>query len=166
MTPITVREARPGDGTALSRIHRDMALYYAALAPGHCQVPMLDGFADELDAQVDRSDGSTLHLVAETDDEVVGALVARLLRPEAGALREITADLGYTRLKIDYVATDETHRREGVATRLVSAAENWGRAAGATIAETSTYSRSPLSLPFWENLMGYETRTANLRKPL
>jgi hypothetical protein len=53
-----------------------------------------------------------------------------------------------------------------VGTRLVEAAEEWGRSAGARIAETSTYYRSPLSLPFWEPRMGYEEESVNLRKLL
>lgn len=125
-----------------------MAVYYAALAPDHFHVPMLDGFADELDAETDNAGDTTLQLVAEAEGEVVRALLARLLPPEAGAQRQITPDLGEMRLSIDYLATDEAHRRQGVGSRLVNAAEAWGRSAGATIAETSTYHRSPLSLPF------------------
>ena len=54
----------------------------------------------------------------------------------------------------------------GVGTRLVQAAEAWGRDHGATIAETWTYPPSPLSVPFWEQRMAYEKRSVNLRKRL
>jgi ribosomal protein S18 acetylase RimI-like enzyme len=100
-----------------------MAAYYADLAPHDFQMPMLEGFAEELDAEAARTDDTTLHLVAEVDGEVVGALVARLLPPEDGAERQIAPDLGETRLRIDYVATDDAHRRHGVGTRLVETAE-------------------------------------------
>jgi len=166
MARITVRARRPGDGEALTRIHRDMAAYYADLAPHDFQMPMLEGFAEELDAEAARTDDTTLHLVAEVDGEVVGALVARLLPPEDGAERQIAPDLGETRLRIDYVATDDAHRRHGVGTRLVETAEAWGRDGGATAAETWTYHRSPLSVPFWEQRMGYNERSVNLRKRL
>ena len=63
-------------------------------------------------------------------------------------------------------AIDEACRRQGVGTRLVEAAEEWGRSAGARIADTSTYYRSPLSLPFWKQRMGYEEESVNLRKLL
>jgi GNAT superfamily N-acetyltransferase len=166
MARITVREARLGDGEALTRIHGNMAAYYADLAPNHFRTPVLDGFAEELDVEMESTDHTTLHLVAEVDGEVVGALVARLLPPEDGAERQIAPDLGETRLRIDYVATDAAHRRHGVGSRLVEGAETWGRDSGATVAETWTYHRSPLSMPFWEQRMGYEERSVNLRKPL
>jgi len=163
---MTVRKARLGDGEALARIHRDMAAYYTNLAPHHFQMPTLDGLAHELDAELGNPDNSTLNLVAELDGEVVGALAARILAPEEGAERQIAPDLGETRLRIDYLATAEAHRRHGVGTRLVPAAEAWGRDSGATIAETWTYHDSPLSVPFWERRMGYEERSVNLRRRL
>jgi GNAT superfamily N-acetyltransferase len=163
---MTVRRSRPGDGEAIARIHRDMTAYYTDLAPHHFQMPMLDGFAHEVDAELGNPDDRVLHLVAELNGEVVGALVARLLTPDEGAERQIAPDLGETRLRIDYLATDEAHRRHGVGTRLVQAAEAWGRDGGATVVETWTYHRSPLSVPFWEQRMGYEKRSVNLRKRL
>ena len=36
----------------------------------------------------------------------------------------------------------------------------------ATVSETWTYPDSPLSVPFWEERMGYEERSMNLRKSL
>jgi hypothetical protein len=74
------------NGDALTRIHREIAVYYAELAPEQFRVPALDGFAEE-----------------------------------------------------------------------------WARAAGATIAVTSTWRRCPPSVPFWERRMGYEERSVNLR---
>jgi GNAT superfamily N-acetyltransferase len=163
---ITVRDARPGDGAALARIHGQMATYYAALAPGHFRLPDLAGFAEEIDAAVASPDPDARHLVAEADGEVAGALVARVLAREPGAAREIASDLACTRLRIDYLAVDERHRRAGVGARLVEDAEEWGRDRGATVAETWTYRASPLALPFWQAGMGYEERSVNLHKPL
>jgi GNAT superfamily N-acetyltransferase len=85
---------------------------------------------------------------------LAGGLVARVLAPEPGAGREISPDLARTRVRIDYLAVDEPHRRTGVGARLVEAAETWGRERGATVAETSTYRASPLSMPFWRLGMG------------
>jgi GNAT superfamily N-acetyltransferase len=163
---ITVRDARPGDGAALARIHAQMATYYAALAPEHFHVPDLAGFAEEIDAALGEPDPEVRHLVADVDGEVAGALVARVLAPEPGAEREISSDLAQTRLRIDYLAVDESHRRDGIGKRLVEDAEAWGRARGAAVAETWTYRGSPLSMPFWQDGMGYEERSVNLRKPL
>jgi hypothetical protein len=66
---ITVRDARPGDGDALARIHGEMGAYYAALAAAHFRVPDVDGFAAEIDAALRTSDEKAPHLVAELDDE-------------------------------------------------------------------------------------------------
>jgi GNAT superfamily N-acetyltransferase len=166
MECITVRAAQPGDGEAFMRIHAEVAQYYVDLGPRDLQLTISAGFDEELDGEVGATDGATLRLVAEAEGEVAGALVARLLPPEAGAKRQITPDLRETRLRIEYLATAAASRRRGVGTRLVEAAEAWGRDAGATIAETSTYHGSPLSVPFWEERMGYQEPSVNLRKPL
>ena len=164
MEPITVREARRSDREALARIHAEVARYYLDLALDYLQV--LERFAEQLDADAPPVDRAALHLVAEADGEVVGALVARLLPPEAPAQREVTPELEATRLRIEYLATAAASRRQGLGTRLVEAAEAWGRDAGATVAETTTYQGSPLSVPFWGERMGYEELSVNLRKPL
>jgi GNAT superfamily N-acetyltransferase len=166
MTRIVVRETRPGDGRAIARIHADMARYYLELAPEYFQMPALDGFAEELDAEAATIDSATLRLVAGLDGEVVGALLARLLPPEDTAARQISRDLTQPRLRIDYIAAAQASRRQGAGSRLVEAAEAWGWRAGAKIGETWTYHRSPLSAPFWTDRMGYEERSINLRKPL
>ncbi len=166
MERITVREAQPGDGEALTRIHAEVAQYHVDLAPPDFHMSILDGVSEELDGEVVATAGATLRLVAEAEGEVAGALVARLLPPKAGAKRQITPELGETRLHIEYLATAAASRRRGVGTRLVEAAEAWGRSVGATIAETPTYHGSPLSVPFWEERMGYQEPSVNLRKPL
>ena len=164
MEPITVREARRGDEEALARIRAEVARYYLDLAPDYFQV--LERFAEPLGSEAAAIDSATLHLVAEAEGQVVGAVVARLLPPEDAAKREITPELGATSLRIEYLAVAAASRRQGVGARLVEAAEAWGRAAGATIAETTTYHGSPLSVSFWGEHMSYEELSVNLRKPL
>ena len=107
-----------------------------------------------------------LSLVAEVDGEVVGSLEAELVPPLESARYQMVPELGQTRLFINYVGTAQPHWRRGVATRLVEAAEAWGRSAGATIALCDTYLGSPVSLPFWEQRMGYSPRSVRLRKSL
>jgi GNAT superfamily N-acetyltransferase len=143
-----------------------MGAYYADLAPRRFARPDVAGLAEGLDAEFAEAAADALHLVAEVDGDVAGVLYAHLARPEPGAQREITVHLRATRLRIDYLATAAAHRRRGVATLLVDAAEDWGRRAGATLAETSTYAASPLSVPFWTQRMGYETVSLELNRPL
>jgi GNAT superfamily N-acetyltransferase len=162
---MTVRRARAGDGAALARLHRELGAYYAALAPAEFRLPELDGLATALDADFTEN-GRVLHLVAEYDGEVVSALTAHLVPPDEGAEHQIQPDAACTRLRVDYLVTAEAHRGRGMAARLVEAAEAWGREHGATVAETWTYHRSPLSVPFWKGRMHYAERSVNLRKPL
>jgi GNAT superfamily N-acetyltransferase len=100
------------------------------------------------------------------DGEPAAVLGARILAPDDDASHQIQRDAGSTRLRIEYLVTAAAHRRRGLATQLVEAAEAWGRDRGATVAETWTYHRSPMSLPFWERRVGYGERSVNLRKPL
>ena len=86
--------------------------------------------------------------------------------PDEQPDRERAADIAAPRLRIEYLATAAAWRRRGIGTRLVQAAEAWGRTFGATVAETTTFQGSPLSVPFWEDRMGYEELSINLRKRL
>jgi GNAT superfamily N-acetyltransferase len=145
MEEISVRDAQPADAEALARVHADVARYYDERGPHYF-------------------DAGQLRLVAEIDGEVVGALTARVLEPvAAGADGKPEAE---TRLRIDYLATAAASRRSGIGTRLVEAAESWGREVGATIAETTVFRGSALSIPFWEDRMGYEELPMSLEKRL
>ena len=44
--------------------------------------------------------------------------------------------------------------------------ERWGREHGATLASTDTYIHSPLSVPFWQERMGYRPRSLVMWKRL
>ena len=148
-------------------MHLQAARYYAELAPDEFRVPDQDGLGDELDPTPELlDDPRRLFLVAEVEGEVGCVLIARLLPPHARADVQIQPELAETRLEIGYLETDEKFRRRGLATRLVSAAEEWGQANGATVAVTDTYHASPLSMPFWTERMGYRPRSVSLRKPL
>jgi GNAT superfamily N-acetyltransferase len=151
---IRVRDARPGDAEALERVHADVARYYTKPVPHYFRAAVIDGVGAGDDSDAASTQGATLRLVAEVEGEVVGALAARLLRPEGEG--SAGGEPGETRLRIDYLATAPERRRSGVGTRLVEAAETWGREAGATIAETTTFEGGPLSVSFWEDRMGYE----------
>ena len=95
---------------------------------------------------------------------MVGALTARLLEPVAEG--DNGRGEAEKRLRIDYLATAAERRRAGIGSRLVQAAESWGRKVGATIAETTAFRGSALSIPFWEDRMGYEELLTSLEKRL
>ena len=163
---MNVRRARVEDAAALARIHSDMAAHYADLAPERFRRPDVSGFVEYLEDDLREESPDSIDLVAEIDGEVVASLFARLIRPPDGAGFAYPRDLAVTRLSIEYLATLSSHRRTGAGSALVEAAEAWGREQGATVAETSTFHGSPLSVPFWTERAGYAQRSINLRKDL
>jgi GNAT superfamily N-acetyltransferase len=161
---MSVRAVRPGDAAALERLHAEVARYYAEPVPHYFRSAVRNGSRGGAGPDWAAAGAEKLCLVAEVEGEVVGALAARLLTP-AGE-RPAGGEPEEKRLRIDYLATAAERRRSGVGTRLVEAAETWGRGAGATIAETTTFQGGPLSVPFWEERMGYEELSTTLEKRL
>jgi GNAT superfamily N-acetyltransferase len=162
---LRLRPARRGDGAALARLHREFAAYYVRLAPHDFRLPDEDGLAEFCESDLDAGE-ETLELVAELDGDVVGALWARLVPPLPDARYQINPAHAETQLHVDYLVAAEAHRRQGIATSLVAAAEEWGRGRGATVVACETYADSPLSVPFWHDRIGYRTRSVMLVKPL
>jgi len=164
---VKVRNARPGDGEALGRLWVEDALYYVELFPEDFRVPNQDGLVEDLENALARKrDHSRLWLVAEIDGEVVGQLGAHVEPPMENADRQMIPYLGSTRLFIDSLGTSSAYRRQGVASALVEAAEDWGRRKGAAVAILDTYTRSPVSVPFWEKRMHYSRRAIIFQKSL
>lgn len=163
---VTVRPARPGDGAAISRAWLNAAAYYAELDPEHFQVPHAEGLAQSWDNQFDRLDNDSLQLVAELDDQVVGWLWARIERPGPNAAAQLIREHGWTRLVVASLIVDRYHWRSGAGTALLEAAEAWGRAQGAQVARLDTYADSPVSVPFYEDHMGYRRRSIVFQKQL
>ena len=104
--------------------------------------------------------------MAEVEGQVAGYLEASIQEPLESARWQSQRDLARRRLFINYVGTADRFKRQGVATRLVHAAEEWGRARGAVVAMLDTFVGSDLSVPFWEERMGYDRQAIIFRKPL
>jgi GNAT superfamily N-acetyltransferase len=167
MSQVVVREFRPGDGEPLARMMRENSAYYADLAPDYFRVPDEAGLVDLVENDDDwRASHDHFARVAEVDGQVAGYIEATLQQPLDTAEWQSQRDLGEVRLFIGFLGTSDRYKRMGVATRLVEAAEEWGRQNGARVAICDTYIDSPLSVPFWEARMGYRRRAIVLRKPL
>ena len=167
MTAVVVRHFRPGDGVGIARVSLDNGAYYAQLAPEHFRAPDEDGLVALVEEDGEwRAAPENLALVAEVKGEVAGYLEASLQAPLETARWQTQRDLGVVRLFINFVGTANRYKRVGVATRLVEAAEEWGRSRGAVVAVCDTFVDSPLSVPFWEERMGYARRAIVFRKPL
>jgi GNAT superfamily N-acetyltransferase len=160
------RDVRPGDGEALAAIWLEHARYYAALFPDDFRLPSIEGLADDLDAGARERHDDRLRLVAEVDGVVAAYLSAHVEPPIEHAEWQMVAELAETRLVIDSLGTADAYQRRGLATELVEAAEAWGRARGATVAWTDTHAASPVSVPFWEQRVGYRRREVRLTKRL
>lgn len=161
---VTVRPARSGDGAGISRAWLSAAAYYAGLDPEHFQVPEVEGLADGWDSQFDRPDDDSLQLVAEVGGQVIGWLWARIQPPGPDASAQLTREHGWTRLVVMSLIVDRGHWRGGAGTALLEAAEAWGRAQGAQVASLDTWAYSPVSVPFYEDHMGYQRRSITFQK--
>jgi GNAT superfamily N-acetyltransferase len=162
---LVVRLGRAGDAAALARIHLEGAAYYLAFAPDDFQMPDEDGLVAYIAGELEPADGS-LVLVAELEGRPAAAVFARIVPALEEARYQWSPAFAHNRLSIEYLATGEAERRRGIASALIEAAERWGREQGATLAFTDTFLRSPASLPFWRDRMGYVERSVSLYKLL
>jgi GNAT superfamily N-acetyltransferase len=165
MDEITLRPGRPDDARALALLSLESSSYYAQLAPEYFAPGEPAGFAEWIAAEWTEGP-RCLALVAEIGGNVAGYLEATLQEPEEWGRFFGSRDLRERRLLINALLTAEAYRRRGVATRLVETAEAWGRERGAVVAVLDTFHDSPLSVPFWEERMGYKRRAIIFRKPL
>jgi GNAT superfamily N-acetyltransferase len=163
---VLIRQGRSGDGAAIARIHREGSAYYVGLAPDLFRLPDEDGLVAFLEPSADENTETSLLLVAELDGEVVGSLYAELLDADSSGHFQSPSDLREVRLFINAVGVLPERWRSGVASALVEAAERWGRDRHATVSLCDTWLGSPVSLPFWEERMGYERRSVRMRKRL
>jgi len=67
---------------------------------------------------------------------------------------------------VDALVVMKENWRHGAGAALLEAAESWGRAKGAEIVTLDTYAHSPVSIPFYEQRMGYQRRGIVFDKPL
>jgi len=162
----TVRLARSGDGAEIAAVWLSAAAYYADLDPAHFQVPRADRLAEAWEDQLAVAHEDALRLVADAGGRVIGWLSARLEPPEDDAAMQLTREHGCTRLTVDALIVDRGYWRHGAGTALLEAAEAWGRDRGARIARLDTYAHSPVSVPFYEDRMGYQRRSILFQKQL
>lgn len=167
MESLVVRPARPDDAADLARNWIDGAQHYAALDADAFQVPPAEGLVAWFEELLRRPrPDDAVWLVGEVDGRVVGDVAARLERPAEDAERQVLRDLGRTRLYVDALGVAAAYRRRGVGARLMHAVEAWGRDRGAVRSVLTTYYDSPLSIPFYEQGMGYARRSIVFEKRL
>lgn len=145
-----------------------MGELFAAINPQTFRVPPEEGLAEwcEEGNAAYRGEQDKLLLVAEVDGVVVGSIIASLLDPPDNAARQVQSDLSRRRLHIDSLGVVAAHRRSGVGTALMQAAEQWGRSRGAEVVLLETETNNPLSVPFYEKRMGFSAQAVIFRKEI
>jgi GNAT superfamily N-acetyltransferase len=142
------------------------ARYYVSLAPDDFRLPAAEGLAEFFDPAPESESDDRIFLVAEIEGELAGYAVATLTPPLESGDRQYVPYHAETRIYIDALGISDAYQRRGLATRLVEELEEWGRQRGATLAATDTYVDSPLSVPFWQERMGYRPRSVVMWKRL
>ncbi|MBO0807090.1 MAG: GNAT family N-acetyltransferase [Actinobacteria bacterium] len=150
----------------MARAWLSAAEYYTGLDPEHFRVPAAEAQAGDFEDWLGRDRDGALLLAAELGGRVVGWLSARIEPPVPNAASQLVRELGRTRLAIDALVVDRAAWRQGAGTALLTAAEAWGRDQGAEIARLDTYADSPVSVPFYEDRMGYQRRAIAFQKRL
>ena len=163
---MTIRTPRAGDGAGLARSWLDAGIYYSQLAPDFFQVPQEDGLAAWFEDELLKTPPDELNLVADYAGHAVGFVYAAIESPLATAVRQFVRDLAYSRLNIQALVVQRAYWRHGIGKQLLMAAEEWGRSRGASIAVLDTFIGSPISVPFYEQRMGYQRRSIHYYKPL
>ena len=164
---IIVRAARPGDGAGCAEVWADAGRHLQELDPELGREPDSDGLAGWFEQQLaeDRPD-SALWLVAIRDGQLTGFVSGAVEPPPATARWQLQRDLAAPRLVVGALVVRGDHRRSGVGTALMTAIEEAGRDLGAAVVLLDTNLRSPLSVPFYEQRMGYARRAVIFRKRL
>jgi GNAT superfamily N-acetyltransferase len=70
------------------------------------------------------------------------------------------------RAEVDALEVGTPYRRHGIGKRLMREVERWARNHGAERAVLTTFAGSPLSVPFYEQGMGYRRRSIVFEKRL
>jgi GNAT superfamily N-acetyltransferase len=163
MADTELRPARAGDGAGLAAIWLEAAAEYAGLDSTTFKVPDTAGLAAWLESQALVDDARVFVSVAERHGQIIGHVWAALVPPGEKAQFQMLRDLSLPRLTVHWLGVRAAHRRQGVGSRLLHAAEDWAISHGARAAGFSTYRDSP-AVGFYERRMGYRTTSVFLHK--
>jgi ribosomal protein S18 acetylase RimI-like enzyme len=168
MTDISIRPSRPGDGVAFAELWREMGSLFASLNPHTFRTPAAEGLAEWFEelAALGRADQNRIRLVAEVDGAMAGIILATLHEPIDPHGRELQTDLNRWRLHIDVLCVAGTYRRDGVGSALMRSAEEWGHERGAEVVILETETNNPMSVPFYEQRMGFSAEALIFRKEI
>jgi GNAT superfamily N-acetyltransferase len=162
-----IRPARPGDGAGLAKVWTDAGRNFAGIDPRTLKLPETEGLTGWFEASLgEQRPPESLWLVAESGGDIAGFVSGTVEPPREDAHFQLVRDLSRSRLSVGVLAVAQETRRAGVGTALMTAIEAAARDLGAEVVLLDTNQRSPLSVPFYENRMGYERQAIIFRKEL
>ncbi|TDD88904.1 GNAT family N-acetyltransferase [Actinomadura darangshiensis] len=166
MSTYAIRPARPGDGAGAAKTWLDFADYYRAIAPDAFQAPRGDGLPAWMETKLLGGGEDSFVRVCDHDGEAVGFVHATFMPPHEEADRQVTLDACLPRVYVNALALQRRHWRGGAGTALMKAVEQWGLDRGAELLTLETFAASPVSVPFYEERMGYERHAIVFSKTL
>jgi GNAT superfamily N-acetyltransferase len=166
MAEVEVRALRPGDGAGCARAWLDAARYYVDMEPENFQMPAEAGLADWFEQEHGDDSRPVLRLVATVGGQVAGFVLAVLEAPLPDARWQMVRAVAGPRVYVNALMVAESYRRAGAGTALMAAVERWGREHGAVLVALDTNLRSKLSVPFYEDRLGYVRHAVIFRKYL
>ena len=159
-----IRPLAAGDGEGCAGAWLDAARFYTAMDPDSFQIPAEDGLADWFEQYNTADDPNALRLAAMVRDELAGFVMAELQAPLPDANRQMVRAVTCASVYVSALIVAERYSRSGIGTALMTEVERWATSRGAHLVSLDTNLRSPLSVPFYENRMGYTRHAVIFRK--
>lgn len=148
---LIIRPATPDDAHGIARTFLDSAEHHAALDPERYLVPSVEIIAERY-RSLERLPGSpaaATTLVAVLAGEIAGFVDVHLDRSPDPMHRDITY------CHVAEIAVSNRHQNQGIGRELLTAAEQWGRRAGAAFASLEYHVANHRASAFYRERMGY-----------
>lgn len=160
---IEIRPAVPEDAGGITRTYLESAEHHAGLDPERYSIPSAETIAAryrEARQHPSHAAGEAITLVAQLGGEIVGFIDARLEQSPDAMHRQLTY------CHIAEIAVRGDHRNQGIGTRLLQAAEDWGQRQGAQFASLEFHTANTRAGSFYQERMGYRVAALTAIKRL
>jgi GNAT superfamily N-acetyltransferase len=160
----SIRPATSRDADDIAQVYIDSAQHHAEIDPDRYYIPTPPVVVERYRRGGQHPPGTdvttAVTLVAELDGRIVGFADVRLVRPLDAMHRPDVA------CYVSELAVAAAHRSHGIGERLLSAAEDWGRARGAVWSFLEYNALNPRAARFYHERMGYRTMAVTAGKKL
>jgi ribosomal protein S18 acetylase RimI-like enzyme len=149
---ITIRPAIPEDADGISAIFLESAAHHARLDPDRYTVPAVETISAryrEARQHPPEAREKCITLVAEVSGDILAFIDARLEPSLDPMHREMTY------CHVAEIAVSSRYQNQGIGSRLLQAAEDWGRRQGAEFAALEFHASNTRASGFYQHRMGY-----------